>query len=62
VRALSSSADFNSDFHDAVKLLSKGVFDQKPLMTHRFSYKEAEKAFKTASEKPADYIKGVLTF
>jgi len=45
-----------------MKLLSKGVFDQKPLMTHRFSYKEAEKAFKTASEKPADYIKGVLTF
>ncbi len=60
--APSSSADFNRDFHDAVKLLRKGVFDQKPLITHKFSYKEAEKAFRTASEKPADYIKGVITF
>jgi len=56
------SADFTKDFHVAVKLLRKGIFDQKPLITHRFSYKEAEKAFKIASQKPADYVKGVLTF
>ena len=60
--APSSSYDFNKDFHDAVELLRKGVFDQRPLITHRFSYKDAERALKTASEKPKDYIKGVITF
>ncbi len=56
------SLDFNKDFYDAVNLLKKGVINQEPLITHRFSYKEPEKAFKIASEKPPDYIKGVITF
>ena len=60
--APSFSANFNKDFHDAVKLLKKGVFDQRPLITHRFSYREAETAFKIASESPVDYIKGVMIF
>lgn len=60
--APASSSNFNKDFHDAVNLLRKGVFNQKPLITHQFSYKKAAKAFKTASDKPADYIKGVITF
>ncbi len=60
--APSSSRDFNKDFHDAANLLRKGVFNQKPLITHRFSYKDAEKAFETASEKPEGYIKGAITF
>jgi len=56
------SPNFKKDFYDAVKLLKKGIIDQKPLITHKFSYKDAMRAFKTASEKPADYIKGVITF
>jgi len=56
------SSDFNKDFHDAANLLRKGVFDQRKLITHRFPFKDAEEAFKTASEKPVDYIKGVITF
>jgi len=60
--APSFSANFNKDFHDAVKLLRKGVFDQKPLITHKFSYKDADTAFKVASEKPGGYIKGAITF
>jgi len=56
------SSDFTKDFHDAVKLLKRGVFDQKSLITHKFSYKEAERAFMVASQKPPDYIKGVLIF
>lgn len=56
------SANFEKDFYDAVKLLKKGVFDQRPLITHRFSLEDIEEAFKTASEKPKNYIKGVVTF
>jgi len=56
------STNFNKDFHDSVKLLRKGVFDQKPLITHEFSFRDAEKAFRVASGKTADYIKGALTF
>jgi threonine dehydrogenase-like Zn-dependent dehydrogenase len=57
-----SSLDFIEDFCDAVNLLRKGVFNQNALITHRFPYTQAEKAFKTASEKPEGYVKGVLTF
>lgn len=56
------SRDFNRDFRDAVKLLERGVFDQKPLITHRFPNEDAQTAFKIASERHADYIKGVITF
>jgi len=56
------SSNFNKDFHDAVNLLKKGVFDQKRLITHRFPFEDSEAAFRKASEKPADYIKGVITF
>jgi threonine dehydrogenase-like Zn-dependent dehydrogenase len=58
----SFSPDFNEDFHDAVKLLKKGVFDQKPLITHRFHYTEAQEAFKIASEKPEGFVKAVIVF
>jgi len=56
------STNFNKDFHDAVKLLKKGVFDQRLLITHKFPYEDAEKAFRIASEKPTDYIKGAIIF
>lgn len=60
--APASSTDFNREFHDAVRLLRKGVFDQKPLITHNFPCEDAQTAFETASDKPVDYIKGVITF
>jgi len=56
------SSDFNRDFRDAVRLLGRGVFDQKPLITHRFTDEDAQTAFKIASERHVDYIKGVITF
>lgn len=56
------SEDFQRDFRDAVKLLERGVFDQKHLITHRFPYEEAQTAFEGASERTVDYIKGVITF
>ncbi|MEM1581704.1 MAG: zinc-binding dehydrogenase [Candidatus Bathyarchaeia archaeon] len=56
------SANFNRDFHDAVKLLRKGVVNQKPLITHKFHYKNAQEAFELASKRPPNYIKGALTF
>jgi len=56
------SSNFNKDFHDAVNLLKKGVFNQERLITHRFSFDDPETAFKEASKKPPDYIKGVIIF
>ena len=58
----SSSRDFNRDFHDAVKLLRKGVFDQSRLITHKFKFECPEVALRVASEKPPGYIKGVIVF
>ena len=46
----------------AVKLLKKGIFDQKSLITHKFNYKDVETAFKIASKKTENYIKGTITF
>ena len=60
--APSFSSNFNKDFHDAVNLLRKGVFNQERLITHRFSFEDSETAFKEASKKPPDYIKGVIIF
>jgi threonine dehydrogenase-like Zn-dependent dehydrogenase len=57
-----SSINFNRDFHDAVKLLKKGIFDQKSLITHKFNYKDAKTVFKIASKKTENYIKGTITF
>ena len=56
------SSNFNKDFHDAVNLLKKGVFNQERLITHRFPFEDSERAFEEASKKPPDYIKGVITF
>jgi len=56
------SSNFNKDFHDAVNLLKKGVFNQERLITHRFPFEDPESAFKEASKKPLDYIKGVIIF
>ncbi|HIE14787.1 TPA: hypothetical protein EYP70_05900 [Candidatus Bathyarchaeota archaeon] len=56
------SSNFNKDFHDAVNLLKKGVFNQECLITHRFPFEDPKTAFEEASQKPLNYVKGVITF
>ena len=44
------------------KLMARGVIDQRELITHRTSYKQANEALETAIQKADGYIKGVITF
>jgi threonine dehydrogenase-like Zn-dependent dehydrogenase len=55
--------DHNIDyFHRAIRLLSNGTFDLSRLVTHRHPISQVREALELAAERPADYIKGVLTF
>jgi L-iditol 2-dehydrogenase len=45
-----------------MRLLSAGVLDLTPLVTHRFALDEIDEAFRAAREKPAGYVKAVVTF
>jgi len=57
------SSNFSKDFQDAVKLMKKGTFNQKKLITHKFAFSEIQEAFSFISKnKPSDYIKGVITY
>jgi threonine dehydrogenase-like Zn-dependent dehydrogenase len=49
-------------FERAIRLLSRGVFDQSRLVTHRHPFSRLEEALELALERPPDYIKGVLVF
>ena len=49
-------------FHRAIRLLCNGTFDMSKLVTHRHPFAQIEDAMELAAERPADYIKGVLTF
>ncbi len=60
--APSISRNFIKDMQDATKLMIKGTFDQKPLITHSFPYTEAQKAFEVAMQHPEGYIKGAILF
>ena len=42
------------------KLIEKGLFKAKDLITHTFSLEEIDKAFQTMHDKPDDYIKAVI--
>ena len=46
----------------AVRLLESGLFDQRRLVTHRHPTSAAQEAMELASERPPEYIKGVLLF
>lgn len=52
---------FQYRYHDtypkAISLVSSGMIDLKPLVTHRFSLEEGDQAFKTASDPSAKAIK-----
>jgi threonine dehydrogenase-like Zn-dependent dehydrogenase len=49
-------------FERAVRLIDAGLFDQRALITHRHPFTQAQEALDLAAERPAGYIKGVLTF
>jgi threonine dehydrogenase-like Zn-dependent dehydrogenase len=46
----------------AIRLLERGAFDMTPLVTHRHPALDVQAAMELAAERPADYIKGVLSF
>lgn len=52
---------FQYRYHDtypkAIGLVSAGLIDLKPLVTHRYTLEEGEKAFMTASDPSARAIK-----
>lgn len=56
------SSDFSKDFQDAVRLIKKGTFAQKHLITHRFTFSEIQEAFSFISSKPPNYIKGAILY
>jgi threonine dehydrogenase-like Zn-dependent dehydrogenase len=46
----------------AIRLLDRGTFNMAPLVTHRHPADDVQAAMELAAERPADYIKGVLSF
>jgi L-iditol 2-dehydrogenase len=45
-----------------LRLLESGKLSMKPLVTHRFSLKDINKAFETATAKNEGFVKGVIAF
>jgi threonine dehydrogenase-like Zn-dependent dehydrogenase len=57
------STDHNvNHMQRAILLLESGLFDQRELVTHRHSVAQVQEAMELASERPPEYIKGVLLF
>ncbi len=56
----SRAEDMRKNLKIASKMLTKGVFDLKKLITHKWKLEEIQEAFEYASKKPQDYIKGVI--
>lgn len=52
---------FQYRYHDtypkAISLVSAGLIDLKPLVTHRYRLEDGEQAFKTASDPSAKAVK-----
>jgi threonine dehydrogenase-like Zn-dependent dehydrogenase len=46
----------------AIRLMERGTFRMAPLITHRHPMDDVQAAMELAAARPADYIKGVLTF
>lgn len=57
----SSSRDRLADHRTAAALLSKGAVRQERLITHRFGFEQVPAALARMAERPADWIKGVVT-
>lgn len=56
----SATTDRLEDNKTAAKLLTKGTFNQRKLITHRFSFDEVPKALEVKNSLPKDWIKGVI--
>jgi len=46
----------------AARLIEAGLFDLRPLVTHRHDAEDVQSAMALASQRPFGYIKGVLEF
>jgi threonine dehydrogenase-like Zn-dependent dehydrogenase len=44
------------------RLLARGIFDQKELITHVMDYHQIQEMLTIAESKADGYIKGVITF
>jgi len=55
------SLDELEDMRRAIRALSKGIFPMEKIITHRFKLDEIQTAFETATSKPKEYIKGIVT-
>lgn len=67
LRVLNSSPPIGTDHNiksmqRAVRLLERGIFDQRQLVTHRHSFAEVQQALEIAAARPDGYRKGVLVF
>jgi len=49
------------DFELAIDLLASGAVEAEQIITHRFPFNEAQKAFETAAEKSSGSVKVILT-
>ncbi len=47
-------------YEKAVQLVSTGLIDLKPLITHRFKFQDAVKAFETVKEGKDNVIKALI--
>ena len=65
-RVLNTSPMFAADFYEffrrAIKLMKRGVFDLKPLVTHVSPAEHAQEIFEIAAAQKDGYVKGVITF
>jgi threonine dehydrogenase-like Zn-dependent dehydrogenase len=50
------------DLQDAVRLLRKGVLDQRELITHCFPHTAIQEALELTAARPRGYIKAAVTF
>jgi L-iditol 2-dehydrogenase len=48
---------YRDTYPKAISLVSAGLIDLKPLVTHRFTLEEGEQAFKTVSDPSARAVK-----
>jgi threonine dehydrogenase-like Zn-dependent dehydrogenase len=56
------SSDFVKDFEAAVRLLRRGLIDQRLLITHKFPWQDAQRGLEIAAHPDETYVKGVLLF
>jgi threonine dehydrogenase-like Zn-dependent dehydrogenase len=53
-------AVYRAGMEEGVRLLAAGELDLAPLLTHRFPLAEINRAFATAEERPAGFLKAVV--